>query len=99
MAVQSKLPALMDRARAQGVGVIAMKTLMGARLNDMRPYEAGGGTYAQAALRWVLSSPRVDAALMEQASTATQLRFNQVFLRTLIERLTTTSEELARYVA
>jgi serine/threonine protein kinase len=42
---------------------------------------------------------RVDAALMEQASTATQLRFNQIFLRTLIERLTTTSEELARYVA
>jgi serine/threonine protein kinase len=42
---------------------------------------------------------RVDAALMEQASTGTQLRFNQIFLRTLIERLTTTSEELARYVA
>jgi serine/threonine protein kinase len=42
---------------------------------------------------------RVDAALMEQASTETQLRFNQIFLRTLIERLTTTSEELARYVA
>jgi serine/threonine protein kinase len=42
---------------------------------------------------------RVDAALMEQASTATQLRFNQIFLRTLIERLATTSEELARYVA
>ena len=42
---------------------------------------------------------RVDAALMEQASTTTQLRFNQIFLRTLIERLTNTSEELARYVA
>ena len=42
---------------------------------------------------------RVDAALMEQASMKTQLRFNQIFLRTLIERLATTSEELARYVA
>jgi len=42
---------------------------------------------------------RVDAALMEQASTKTQLRFNQIFLRTLIERLAITSEELARYVA
>ena len=42
---------------------------------------------------------RVDASLMEQASTKTQLRFNQIFLRTLIERLATTSEELARYVA
>jgi serine/threonine protein kinase len=42
---------------------------------------------------------RVDAALMEQASTKTQLRFNQIFLRTLIGRLAITSEELARYVA
>jgi predicted aldo/keto reductase-like oxidoreductase len=37
---------------------------MGARLNDMRPFERPGRTYAQAALRWVLSSPRVDAALI-----------------------------------
>ncbi len=42
---------------------------------------------------------RVDAALMEQASSATQLRFNHSFLRTLSERLAITSEELARYVA
>jgi len=42
---------------------------------------------------------RIDAALMEGASTATQLRFNQIFLRTLIGRLANTSEELARYVA
>ncbi len=42
---------------------------------------------------------RIDAALMEQASTPTQLRFSQIFLRTLIERLASTSEELARYVA
>ncbi len=42
---------------------------------------------------------RIDAALMEQASPPTQLRFSQIFLRTLIERLASTSEELARYVA
>jgi serine/threonine protein kinase len=42
---------------------------------------------------------RVDATRMEQASTETQLRFTQVFLRTLIERLTRTSEDLSRYVA
>ena len=45
-----------------------MKTLMGARLNDMRPFEDEGRTYAQAALRWVLSSPRVDAALISMTS-------------------------------
>ena len=46
-----------------------MKTLMGARLNDMRPYERQGGTFAQAAFRWVLSSPRVDALLISMTST------------------------------
>jgi uncharacterized protein len=48
--------------------VIAMKTLMGGRLNDMRPFEQGGATFAQAALRWALSSPRVDAALISMTS-------------------------------
>jgi predicted aldo/keto reductase-like oxidoreductase len=41
---------------------------MGARLNDMRPYEQDGGTFAQAAFRWVLSSPRVDALLISMTS-------------------------------
>jgi hypothetical protein len=69
VALQPELPRLLDRAKAQDVGVIAMKTLMGARLNDMRPYEAQGLTFAQAALRWVLDSPRVDAALISMTST------------------------------
>ncbi|MGI9418848.1 MAG: aldo/keto reductase [Geminicoccaceae bacterium] len=64
VAIQSDLPPVLDKAREKNVGVIAMKTLMGARLNDMRPFEEQGRTYAQAALRWVLSSPRVDAALI-----------------------------------
>jgi predicted aldo/keto reductase-like oxidoreductase len=55
---------VLDRARARGVGVVAMKTLMGGRLNDMRPYEGGGATFAQAALRWVLASGKADAALI-----------------------------------
>jgi len=45
-----------------------MKTLMGARLNDMRPYEREGYTFTQAAFRWVLSSPRVDALLISMNS-------------------------------
>ena len=64
VALQPELPPVLERARARGVGVVAMKTLMGARLNDMRPYEAGGATFAQAALRWVLGSGRADAALI-----------------------------------
>jgi predicted aldo/keto reductase-like oxidoreductase len=43
---------------------------MGARLNDMRPYEREGYTFAQAAFRWVLSSPHVDALLISMTSPA-----------------------------
>jgi len=68
VAIQSDLPPILDKAHEKGIGVIAMKTLMGARLNDMRPFEEEGRTYAQAALRWVLSSPRVDAALISMTS-------------------------------
>ena len=64
VAVQPELPALLEKARAKDVGVVAMKTLMGARLNDMRPYEYGDTTYAQAAFRWVLSNPNVDALIV-----------------------------------
>lgn len=68
-AIQSDLPPVLDKAREKNIGVIAMKTLMGARLNDMRKFEAEGRTYAQAALRWVLSSPRVDAAVISMTTT------------------------------
>jgi len=68
VAIQSELPPVLDKAREKNIGVVAMKTLMGARLNDMRPFEEEGRTYAQAALRWVLSSPRVDAALISMTS-------------------------------
>jgi len=48
--------------------VVAMKTLMGARLNDMRPFEKGGVTFAQAAFRWVLSNPDVDGLIISMTS-------------------------------
>jgi predicted aldo/keto reductase-like oxidoreductase len=67
VAVQPDLPRVLEKAAARRVGVIAMKTLMGARLNDMRPWERGG-TFAQAAFRWVLSSPHVDALVISMTS-------------------------------
>ena len=63
----------MARAREKGVGVVAMKTLRGARLNDMRPYEGGGATFAQAAFRWVLSGPDVDALIVTMKSPDTPI--------------------------
>ncbi len=63
-----KLPLALARAKAKGIGVVAMKTLMGARLNDMRPYEKGGATFSQAAFRWVLSNPNVDSLVISMTS-------------------------------
>jgi predicted aldo/keto reductase-like oxidoreductase len=68
VAVQPELPRVMAKAREQGVGVIAMKTLRGARLNDMRPYETGDATFAQAAFRWVLSGGLADALVVTMKS-------------------------------
>ena len=62
--VQPELPRVLAKAKQKDVGVVAMKTLRGARLNDMRPYEAGGATFAQAAFRWVLSTRHVDALVV-----------------------------------
>jgi predicted aldo/keto reductase-like oxidoreductase len=61
-------PAFVQRFTAAFDFVVAMKTLMGARLNDMRPYEKGEATFAQAAFRWVLSGPHVDSLIVSMKS-------------------------------
>ncbi|OGL10983.1 MAG: hypothetical protein A3I14_01995 [Candidatus Rokubacteria bacterium RIFCSPLOWO2_02_FULL_73_56] len=68
VARQPALPRVLEKAKARNVGVIAMKTLMGARLNDLRPFERGGATFAQAAFRWTLSNPHVDALIISMTS-------------------------------
>ena len=65
--IQPELPRLLEKAKSKDVGVLAMKTLMGARLNDMRPYERPGATFSHAAFRWVLSDPNVDALLISMS--------------------------------
>lgn len=62
------LPRVLAKAKTRNVGVVTMKTLMGARLNDMRPYEKDGASFAQAAFRWVLSNPNVDAVTISMTS-------------------------------
>lgn len=64
VALQPELPRVLARAHAKGVGVLVMKTLRGAKLNDLGPYEEEGGSFAQAALRWVLANPDVDALVI-----------------------------------
>jgi len=64
VARQPDLPRVLEKAKQHGVGTVAMKTLMGAKLNDMRPYEQGDATFAQAAFRWVLSNQNVDGLVV-----------------------------------
>jgi predicted aldo/keto reductase-like oxidoreductase len=59
---------VLRKAKAAGVGVIAMKTLRGARLQSMEPYQRDGATFAQAAFRWVLSNRDVDALVITMHS-------------------------------
>jgi predicted aldo/keto reductase-like oxidoreductase len=70
VANQVDLPRVLNKAHAKGIGTIAMKTLMGARLNDMRPHEWSGSTFAQAAFRWVLQNPDVDALIVSMNNKA-----------------------------
>lgn len=70
VARQPELPRALEKAKKKNVGVIAMKVLRGARLNDMKPFEKGGSTYAQAAFRWILNNDNVDASIISMTSTA-----------------------------
>ncbi len=69
VARQPDLPRVIDKAKSRGMGVVVMKTLMGARLNDMRPYERGGATFSQAAFGWVLSNHHVDGLIVSMTTT------------------------------
>ena len=66
--LQTELPKQLERAKELDVGVTVMKTLRGARLNDLRHYEDQGHTFAQSALRWVLENKNVDAAVITMTS-------------------------------
>lgn len=68
IAKQPDLPQMLAKAKQKGIGVVAMKTLMGARLNDMRAYEDAGNTFSQAAFRWTLSNANVDALVVSMTS-------------------------------
>jgi hypothetical protein len=69
VANQAGLPRVLEKANAKGVGVVAMKTLMGGRLNDLSAYQWAGGSQEGAAFRWVLSSEHVDALVVSMTGT------------------------------
>jgi predicted aldo/keto reductase-like oxidoreductase len=62
-----KAPALFEKASKAGVGVIAMKTLGGAKHVDLAAFRETKGTFARAALKWVLSNSHVSGLVISMS--------------------------------
>jgi predicted aldo/keto reductase-like oxidoreductase len=59
------LDSLIERARSeQDMGVVAMKTLKGAKHHGLAGFQEEEDAYSQAALKWVLSNPNVSCAVI-----------------------------------
>jgi aryl-alcohol dehydrogenase-like predicted oxidoreductase len=63
--IWSQLDAVIARARQeQDMGVVAMKTLKGAKHHGLAGFRDQTGAYSQAALKWALSNPNVSCAVI-----------------------------------
>ena len=51
-------------AHARGIGVVAMKTLKGARATVLKDFAGGRQAFSQAAFKWVLSNPHVSGLVV-----------------------------------
>lgn len=59
------MPEIISRATAeQNMGIVAMKTLKGAKHHGLSGFRGKADAYSQAALRWVLSNQEVSAAII-----------------------------------
>lgn len=61
-------PDLFKRAKEKGLGIVAMKTLAGARDADLSQFKDKGATFKQAALKWVLSNPDLSNLIISISS-------------------------------
>ena len=50
---------IIDRAAAKGIGIVAMKTLKGAKHKGLMEFRDEADSYTQAAFKWVLANPSV----------------------------------------
>jgi aryl-alcohol dehydrogenase-like predicted oxidoreductase len=55
---------ILEKARAHDVGIVAMKTLKGAKHTNLAAFRDERSSYAQAAFRWVLSNPNVSCLVV-----------------------------------
>jgi len=61
-------PHILEKAEAHDVGVVAMKTLKGAKHTNLEPFRDQAGVYSHAAFRWVLSNPAVACLVISIAT-------------------------------
>jgi aryl-alcohol dehydrogenase-like predicted oxidoreductase len=59
-----ELDRILARAAEKDVGVVAMKTLKGARHENLEAFRDQATSYTQAAFRWVLSNPKVSCLVV-----------------------------------
>jgi aryl-alcohol dehydrogenase-like predicted oxidoreductase len=59
-----QLADIVDRAHAQDVGIVAMKTLKGARHQGLAELRPEADAYSQAAFKWVLANPSVSCLVV-----------------------------------
>ena len=55
---------ILEQAKAHDVGVVAMKTLKGAKHTNLAAFRDDASAYSQAAFRWVLSNPNVSCLVV-----------------------------------
>jgi uncharacterized protein len=58
------LERILDRAAERDVAVVAMKTLKGAKHENLAGFRDEASSYSQAAFRWVLSNPKVSCLVI-----------------------------------
>jgi predicted aldo/keto reductase-like oxidoreductase len=56
--------AIIDDAAAKGIGVVAMKTLKGAKHRGLADFRPEADSYCQAAFKWVLANPSVSSLVI-----------------------------------
>ena len=64
----NKLEPLLKQAKAKGIGVLGKRVLEGARGANLDAFKKDTKSYAQAALRWALSFPVIDAVVVDMPS-------------------------------
>jgi hypothetical protein len=59
-----KLGSLIERAAEKDIGIVAMKTLKGAKHRGLLEFRPEADSYAQAAFKWVLGNPNVSCLVI-----------------------------------